>query len=82
MAHDHGMSDHQHDLPHTHTTPGHDHDTSHDHDIQEHVHAAGGLSTQTHTGTTGVVSAASSSSSDLGSSLPPYVGLLKLMRIR
>lgn len=80
--HEHDVDDHQHDFAHTHTSSEHQHGLEHDHDIEEHDHDAGGFTTQPHSGSVGATSSAGTSASSSEDNLPPYVGLLKLMRIR
>jgi len=82
MNHDHDMAGHNHELAHSHTGAAHEHDASHDHDIDEHLHTAGSLSAAPYAGFTGAAAGAGTATTSAGSNLPPYVGLLKLMRIR
>jgi len=82
LSHEHDTAGHDHELAHSHTGAAHNHDASHEHGVEEHLHGAGTLSASPHTGSSGAASGSATVTSSEGSSLPPYVGLLKLMRIR
>jgi len=81
IAHDHNTSGHDHELAHAHTGGAHQHDASHEHEIAEHEHDAGNLAAPPFVGVS-ASAATAAVTSDLGGGLPPYVGLLKLMRVR
>jgi hypothetical protein len=46
------------------------------------MHTAGSLSAAPYAGSTGAAAGTGTATTSAGSNLPPYVGLLKLMRIR
>ena len=82
IAHDHNTSGHDHELAHAHTGGAHQHDASHEHEIAEHEHDAGNLAAPPFLGASASAGTSAAVTSDLGGALPPYVGLLKLMRVR
>ncbi|MEE2830325.1 MAG: hypothetical protein VX498_14140 [Myxococcota bacterium] len=82
LGHDHDIPAHDHAMEHSHTPPEHEHGLDHDHALQDHDHGAGSLAVAPYTGSVSGSSNPSSTTSGSSSSLPPYVGVLKLMRIR